>query len=160
MGLSWETNFDPVSCTTLQQRKRLCTQNNPIVPFEPPSTSKQPILTWLLQVSAAGLQSRYPIWNKKRKKRTLTNTFLVVQNMFSVLEGMDVGMIVLTLHDWKKTNAVIGWRLQPPTKLLCCKFNCISAQRSYQNSRDHRRTGTEKSNEPPHMTSWQLVRLK
>lgn len=97
---------------------------------------------------------------KKRKKRTLTNSFLVVQNMFSVLEGMDMGMIILTVHDWKKTNAVIGWRLQPPTKRLCCKFNCTSAQRSYQNSRDHRRTGTEKSNEPPHMTSWQLVRLK
>ena len=116
-------------------------------------------------VTVTGVSSRITVTlsylkQKKRKKRTLTNSFLVVQNMFSVLEGMDMGMIILTVHDWKKTNAVIGWRLQPPTKRLCCKFNCTSAQRSYQNSRDYRRTGTEKSNEPPHMTSWQLVRLK
>lgn len=64
-------------------------------------------------VTVTGVSSRITVTlsyfkQKKRKKRTLTNTFLVVQNKFSVLEGMDVGMIVLTLHDWKKTNAVIG----------------------------------------------------
>lgn len=63
-------------------------------------------------VTVTGVSSRITVTlsylkqKKKRKKRTLTNTFLVVQNKFSVLEGMDVGMIVLTLHDWK--NAVIG----------------------------------------------------
>lgn len=63
-------------------------------------------------VTVTGVSSRITVTlsylKQKRKKRTLTNTFLVVQNMFSVLEGMDMDMIVLTVHDWKKTNAVIG----------------------------------------------------
>lgn len=64
-------------------------------------------------VTVTGVNSRITVTlsylkQKKRKKRTITNTFLVVQNMFSVLERMDMGMIVLTIHDWKKTNAVIG----------------------------------------------------
>lgn len=63
-------------------------------------------------VTVTGVSSRITVTlsylKQKKEKRTLTNTFLVVQNMFYVLEGMDVGMIVLTSHDWKKTNAVIG----------------------------------------------------